>query len=386
MAGSADVPTPHRPRVDPHHRQRADRDRPGLRVRLLGHAGVPRAARRGLPRRARELEPGDDHDRPRVRRRHLRRAARRRQPAPDHRARAPGRAAADARRPDRAEPRDRARTRPACSPSSASSSSARASRRSTPRRTAVEFKAAMVEIGLAVPKSGLAYSVEEALAVGEEVGFPLICRPSFILGGGGTGIAYDVDELRAGRRARPRRRARSSEILLEQSVRRVEGVRARGHARPRGQRGRHLLDRERRPDGRAHRRLDHGRAGADAHRRRVPAHARRRVRVHPAHRRRHRRLERAVRRSNPDERRDGHHRDEPARVALERARRARPPGSRSRRSRRSSRSATGSTRSRNDITERHARELRADDRLRRHEDPALGVREAARARRRCSAR
>ena len=63
---------------------------------------------RGLPRRPRELEPGDDHDRPRVRRRHLRRAARRREPRAHHRAGAPGRAAADARRPDRAQPGDRA--------------------------------------------------------------------------------------------------------------------------------------------------------------------------------------------------------------------------------------------------------------------------------------
>ena len=92
----------HRPRDDPHHRQRPDRHRPGLRVRLLGHPGVPGAARRGLPRRAGELEPGDDHDRPRVRRRHLRRAARRREPAPHHRARAARRAAA---RPSAARPR-----------------------------------------------------------------------------------------------------------------------------------------------------------------------------------------------------------------------------------------------------------------------------------------
>jgi carbamoyl-phosphate synthase large subunit len=79
------------------------------------------------------------------------------------------------------------------------------------------FKVAMQEIGLNVPKSGLAYTVEEALRVGEEVGFPLICRPSFILGGGGTGFAYDVDELREvairGLAASP-----VSEILLEQSV------------------------------------------------------------------------------------------------------------------------------------------------------------------------
>ncbi|MBM3674796.1 MAG: carbamoyl-phosphate synthase large subunit [Actinobacteria bacterium] len=80
-----------------------------------------------------------------------------------------------------------------------------------------KFKAAMTEIGLAVPRSGLAYTVEQALTVGEEVGFPLICRPSFILGGGGTGFAHDVAELRE---VATRGLATSpvSEILLEQSV------------------------------------------------------------------------------------------------------------------------------------------------------------------------
>jgi carbamoyl-phosphate synthase large subunit len=79
------------------------------------------------------------------------------------------------------------------------------------------FKAAMTEIGLAVPSSGFAYSVDEALDVGDDVGFPLIVRPSFILGGGGTGIAHDTDELRdvatRGLAASP-----VSEILIEQSV------------------------------------------------------------------------------------------------------------------------------------------------------------------------
>ncbi|HZR13372.1 MAG TPA: carbamoyl-phosphate synthase large subunit [Acidimicrobiia bacterium] len=79
------------------------------------------------------------------------------------------------------------------------------------------FKAAMTEIGLKVPRSGLAYSLGEALQVGAEVGYPLIVRPSFILGGGGTGIAHDEDELRevAGRglAASP-----VSEILLEHSI------------------------------------------------------------------------------------------------------------------------------------------------------------------------
>ena len=68
-----------------------------------------------------------------------------------------------------------------------------------------------------MPKSGLAYALEEALAVAEEVGYPVICRPSFILGGGGTGIAHDEDELR-GVAAHGLATSPVSEILLEQSV------------------------------------------------------------------------------------------------------------------------------------------------------------------------
>ncbi|HUF85478.1 MAG TPA: carbamoyl-phosphate synthase large subunit, partial [Acidimicrobiia bacterium] len=79
------------------------------------------------------------------------------------------------------------------------------------------FKAAMVEVGLAVPRSGFAYTLDEALAVAEQVGYPLIVRPSFILGGGGTGIAHGPDDMRAvaerGLAASP-----VSEILIEQSV------------------------------------------------------------------------------------------------------------------------------------------------------------------------
>src|SRR3954447_26927752 len=57
------------------------------------------------------------------------------------------------------------------------------------------YKAAMTEIGLAVPSSGFAYAIDEATKVGNEVGYPVIVRPSFILGGGGTGIASDDAEL-----------------------------------------------------------------------------------------------------------------------------------------------------------------------------------------------
>jgi carbamoyl-phosphate synthase large subunit len=79
------------------------------------------------------------------------------------------------------------------------------------------FKAAMEEIGLAVPRSGFAYTLDDAMVVAAEVGYPVIVRPSFILGGGGTGIAHDAEEMRAaaanGLAASP-----ITEILVEQSV------------------------------------------------------------------------------------------------------------------------------------------------------------------------
>ena len=62
----------------PRHRLRSDRDRPGLRVRLLGHAGVQGAASRRARGRPRQQQPGDDHDRPGDRGPHVRRAADRR--------------------------------------------------------------------------------------------------------------------------------------------------------------------------------------------------------------------------------------------------------------------------------------------------------------------
>ena len=50
------------------------------------------------------------------------------------------------------------------------------------------FKDAMIEIGLEVPHSGIAHSVEEALKIASETGFPAIIRPSFTLGGTGGGL------------------------------------------------------------------------------------------------------------------------------------------------------------------------------------------------------
>jgi carbamoyl-phosphate synthase large subunit len=79
------------------------------------------------------------------------------------------------------------------------------------------FKGAMTEIGLAVPASGFAYQLDEAAKIGQEVGYPVIVRPSFIMGGRGTGIAADEEELlrlaATGLAASP-----ISEILIEKSI------------------------------------------------------------------------------------------------------------------------------------------------------------------------
>src|SRR6187401_1557272 len=57
------------------------------------------------------------------------------------------------------------------------------------------FRNAMGEIGVEVPKSGVAKTLAEATAIVDDVGFPAIIRPSFTLGGVGGGIAYNVDEF-----------------------------------------------------------------------------------------------------------------------------------------------------------------------------------------------
>jgi len=79
------------------------------------------------------------------------------------------------------------------------------------------FKQAMEEVGLKVPKSGYAGTVEEARAIVTEVGYPVIIRPSFTLGGEGGGVAYNRDELEevveTAIQASP-----AGRVLIEQSV------------------------------------------------------------------------------------------------------------------------------------------------------------------------
>ncbi|MDE2338786.1 MAG: carbamoyl phosphate synthase large subunit, partial [Gammaproteobacteria bacterium] len=79
------------------------------------------------------------------------------------------------------------------------------------------FRDAMSEIGLESPHSQIARNLEDALRIAGEIGFPIVIRPSFTLGGSGGGIAYNREELEAivarGLDASP-----TSEVLLEESV------------------------------------------------------------------------------------------------------------------------------------------------------------------------
>ena len=58
------------------------------------------------------------------------------------------------------------------------------------------FKKSMKRIGLEVPKSEIANDVDEALSIADEIGYPVVVRPAFTLGGTGGGIAYNREELR----------------------------------------------------------------------------------------------------------------------------------------------------------------------------------------------
>jgi carbamoyl-phosphate synthase large subunit len=59
------------------------------------------------------------------------------------------------------------------------------------------FNEAMIKIGMDLPKSANAYSVDEAMKVAKEIGFPVISRASFTLAGGGSGVAYNMEEFKA---------------------------------------------------------------------------------------------------------------------------------------------------------------------------------------------
>lgn len=75
----------------------------------------------------------------------------------------------------------------------------------------------MEKIGLKVPQSEYVKSIEEGISFAEKIGFPVILRPSFTLGGTGGAIAYDLEDLKV-KLEKALIESPIKKVLLEQSV------------------------------------------------------------------------------------------------------------------------------------------------------------------------
>ena len=119
----------------------------------------------------------------------------------------------------------------------------------------IEFKKTMDSLGIEMARSQVAYSVEEAVAIAGEIGYPVVLRPAYTMGGSGGGLVYNVEELKTVCE-RGLSASLVHQVLVEESVigweeLELEVVRDE------------KLHREHRPDGRPHGRLPLLRA--DAH-------------------------------------------------------------------------------------------------------------------------
>ena len=81
----------------------------------------------------------------------------------------------------------------------------------------IEFKKTMNRLGIKMPKSEPAYSVEEAEKIAESLGYPLVIRPAYTMGGTGGGLVYNLEELRT-IASRGLSASLVGQILVEESV------------------------------------------------------------------------------------------------------------------------------------------------------------------------
>ena len=81
----------------------------------------------------------------------------------------------------------------------------------------ISFKQAMDKLGIEMPRSRAAYCVEEAEVIAQELGFPVVIRPAYTMGGTGGGLVYNVDELRT-IASRGIAASMVGQILVEESV------------------------------------------------------------------------------------------------------------------------------------------------------------------------
>ncbi|MGM0384248.1 MAG: carbamoyl-phosphate synthase large subunit, partial [Thermodesulfobacteriota bacterium] len=81
----------------------------------------------------------------------------------------------------------------------------------------IEFKATMDRLGIEMPKSAPAFSVEDAEKIAQELGYPVVIRPAYTMGGTGGGLVYNVEELRTVA-SRGLSASLIGQILVEESV------------------------------------------------------------------------------------------------------------------------------------------------------------------------
>ena len=81
----------------------------------------------------------------------------------------------------------------------------------------IEFKKAMDAIGIEMARSEVAYSVEEALEIADKLGYPVVLRPAYTMGGAGGGLVYNRDELKTVC-ARGLQASLVGQVLVEESI------------------------------------------------------------------------------------------------------------------------------------------------------------------------
>ncbi|MDE7404004.1 MAG: ATP-grasp domain-containing protein, partial [Lachnospiraceae bacterium] len=81
----------------------------------------------------------------------------------------------------------------------------------------IEFKRTMDKLGIEMARSEVAYSVEEALSIAEKLGYPVVLRPAYTMGGAGVGLVYNKDELKTVC-ARGLQASLVGQVLVEESI------------------------------------------------------------------------------------------------------------------------------------------------------------------------
>ena len=81
----------------------------------------------------------------------------------------------------------------------------------------IEFKKSMNAIGIEMARSEVAYSVDEALAIADQLGYPVVLRPAYTMGGAGGGLVYNKEELKTVC-ARGLQASLVGQVLVEESI------------------------------------------------------------------------------------------------------------------------------------------------------------------------